>query len=319
MSVTFGGAAAPPSIETRAIDASRRRHRTLRTLTPYLFIAPISLLMFGLLFYPIGYNILISFFNWDLRRADIPFYGLRNYIEILRSSYFFPVLINTMIWSGVGVLLQFAIGLSTALFVDNLTRMKRLVQTIMLLPSVIPGVVIALVFLWMLQSDLGIVNHVLWRLGIIDDNILWFGDERFALSTVILINTWKACRFWFLMLIAGLQNLPQDQVESARIDGARYPAILRHVILPHLAPIIAATGVITTIWTLNRFDLIWVTTKGGPLTATSTLPIYTYRLAFEFFDFGQSAALAVISLMVILIVASPYLRSTMKSLIGGDR
>lgn len=288
-------------------------------MTPYLFIAPISLLMAGLLVYPIGYNMVISFFNWDLRQPEIPFYGLRNYIEIFTSNFFPRVLLNTLIWSGGGVLLQFMIGLATALFIDTLGKTRRLMQTIMLLPSVIPGVVIALVFLWMLQSDLGIVNHVLWDLGIIDENVLWFGDERFALTTVIGINTWKACRFWFLMLIAGLQNLPQDQVESARIDGARYPSILRHIILPHLAPIIAATGVITTIWTLNRFDLIWVTTKGGPLTATSTLPIYTYRLAFEFFDFGQSAALAVVSLFVILIVASPYLRSTMKTLIGGDR
>lgn len=295
------------------------RHRIVRTVTPYLFLAPLTLLVLGLLVYPIGYNIVISFYNWDLRQVDVPFYGLRNYVEILTSNYFFPVVLNTVWWTLGGVLLQFAIGLTAALYIESLGASRRLMRTVMLVPVMVPGVVAALMFSWMLQADMGIVNHVLWELGLITENVLWLGDERFALPTVIFANSWKACRFWFLMLIAGLQSLPQDQVESARIDGARYPAVLRYVILPHLAPIIAATGVITSIWTLNYFDLIWVTTRGGPLNATSTLPIYTYRLGFEFFDFGQAAALAVISLFVILVVASPYLRSTLRNLLGGER
>jgi ABC-type sugar transport system permease subunit len=103
-------------------------------------------------------------------------------------------------------------------------------------------------------------------------------------------------------------------VESAKIDGARIAGIFRHVILPHLTPVISATGVITSIWTLNYFDLIWVTTKGGPMDATSTLPIYTYRLGFEFFNFGQSASLAVVSLFIISILCIPYIKSMFGSL-----
>jgi multiple sugar transport system permease protein len=116
------------------------------------------------------------------------------------------------------------------------------------------------------------------------------------------------------MITAALQDKPLEQIESALLDGARYRHILIRVILPYLSPVIAATGALSTIWTLNYFDLIWTTTKGGPMDSTSTLPIYTYRLAFEFNDFGRAAALAVISLIIISLVCIPYVKSIFKNL-----
>jgi multiple sugar transport system permease protein len=280
----------------------------------WLYLLPSALIMLFILGYPIAYNVVISFFRWTLRSPEKPFNGLANYIAVLRGEKFLIILKNTLIWTGAGVFLQMICGIALALFADDLALGKKYMRTIILLPWLIPGVVTALMWKWMMQADVGIINYLLMRLGLVEKNILFMSDPAFALPTVIFVNLWKAVPFWFLMITAALQNKPLDQIESATLDGARYPHVLRHVILPHLSPVIASTGVLTTIWTLNYFDLIWTTTKGGPMDSTSTLPIYTYRLAFEFNDFGRAAALAVVSLIIVSLVCIPYIRRILGNL-----
>jgi multiple sugar transport system permease protein len=208
----------------------------------------------------------------------------------------------------MGVFLQMVIGIGLAIFVDDLINGKKFLRTIVLLPWIIPGVVTALMWKFMMQADVGIINYLLMKTSMIKENILFLSNPSYALPSLIFINLWKAVPFWFLMITAALQSKPLDQIEAATMDGARYHHILGYIILPHLSPVIASTGVLTTIWTLNYFDLIWTTTKGGPMNSTSTLPIYTYRLAFEFNDFGQAAALAVISLVIVFLVCIPYVK-----------
>jgi ABC-type sugar transport system permease subunit len=258
--------------------------------------------------YPIIYNLIISFFQWNIRSPDRPFAALSNYISVLSDGKFPVILRNTLLWAGAGVGSQMVFGVSLALFTDSLRGPQKYIRTIILLPWLIPGVVTALMWKWMFQADVGIINFLLMHLKITKENVLFISSPAMSLPTLICVNTWKAVPFWFLMITAALQDKPLDQIESARMDGARYPVVLWHVILPHISPVIASTGVLTTIWTLNYFDLIWTTTKGGPGDATSTLPIYTYRLAFEFSDFGRSAALAMVSLIIVALVCVPYVR-----------
>ncbi|MDR2079946.1 MAG: sugar ABC transporter permease [Treponema sp.] len=279
-----------------------------RKIGPYLYLLPSVLIMALMLGYPIVYNFIISFFRWTLRYPDKLFNGFSNYIAVLGGEKFFTILKNTIIWTGAGVLLQMVLGIALAVFVDGLGRGRKYLRTILLLPWLIPGVITALMWKWMTMADVGIINFLLMRSGLTEKNILFMSDPSYALPTLIFVNTWKAVPFWFLMITAALQGKPQDQIESATLDGARYPRIFFSVILPHLSPVIASTGVLTTIWTLNYFDLIWSTTKGGPMDSTSTLPIYTYRLAFEFNDFGRSAAMAVVSLIIVSLICIPYVR-----------
>ncbi|MFC5532605.1 carbohydrate ABC transporter permease [Cohnella yongneupensis] len=288
--------------------------RLFRKTVPYLYLLPSIVIIVGLLAYPLFYNLYVSVHRWQLSRPDRPFNGFDNFKSVLTDDVFTKVMTTTIIWTVAGVALQMVIGLLCALYVDERRRSKGVLRSILLLPWVLPGVVTALMWSWMLQTDTGIINEVLKFLHLTNDNISWLGSSNRALWTLIFVNTWKAFPFWFLMLLAGLQDIPGDQIEAAKIDGARWWGIVRYVKLPHLRPMIGATGVITTIWTLNYFDLIWVTTKGGPLDATSTLPIYTYRLAFEFFDFGKSSAMAIVSLVLIGIICSPYMRSMLKSI-----
>lgn len=286
----------------------RDKSKKLKNNIHYLYLLPSVIIMAVMMGFPILYNMGMSFFNWKLRSNDRSFAGFENYIKVMSDDKFFKIIAVTVIWTAAGIVLQMVIGIGLALFVDTLTKGKKYMRTILLIPWIIPGVVSALMWKWMLQADVGIVNYILQNLKLTDKNILFLSDVNLALIVLILINVWKATPFWFLMVTASLQNKPCDQMEAASIDGAKYRHILRYVILPHLSPIIASTGVLTTIWTLNYFDLIWVITKGGPMDATSTLPVYTYRLAFEFNDFGQSAAMAIISLIIVSIVCIPYVK-----------
>ncbi|MCL2828054.1 MAG: sugar ABC transporter permease [Oscillospiraceae bacterium] len=280
---------------------------SLRKLGVYLYVLPAALIMLVMLGYPIIYNFVISFFNWTLRDPEITFHGFTNYIRVLTDHRFPMIVTNTVVWTVLGVVLQMVIGIALALFVDSMRRGKKYMRTIALLPWLIPGVVTALMWRFMFQADVGIINSVLMSIGVTDRNILFLADPNISMFSVIFVNLWRATPFWFLMITAALQSKPIDQIEAATLDGARYPTILRHVLLPYLSPVIATTGVLTTIWTLNYFDLIWVMTRGGPLDSTSTLPVYTFRLAFEFNDFGRSAALAVVSLILVSIMCIPYI------------
>lgn len=285
-----------------------------RKIMPYMYLVPSTVIMAVMLGFPIVYNIVISFFDWTLMNKDKTFNGLTNYINVLSDDKFLKILMITIVWTLLGVVLQMGIGIGMALFTDSITRGKKYLRTIMLIPWIIPGVVTALMWKWMMQADVGIINAVIKQVGLADKNILFLSDTSIVLLVLVLINTWKAAPFWFLMITASLQNKPTDQIEAALIDRAKYRHILRYVILPHLAPTIASTGILTTIWTLNYFDLIWVTTKGGPMDATSTLPVYTYRMAFEFNDFGGSAAVAVISLVLVSLICIPYVRKMFQNL-----
>ena len=274
----------------------------------YMYLIPSAFIMLCVMGYPIIYNMAISFFRWTLRSPERPFIAFANYTAVLSDERFLLVLRNTFVWTVVGVFLQMIIGIALALFVDDLVRSKKFTRTIILIPWLIPGVITALIWRWMMQADVGIINYFLMRSGLTNDNILFLANPAFAMPSLIFVNLWKAVPFWFLMITAALQDKPMDQLESATLDGAKYHHVLRYIILPHLSPVIAATGVLTTIWTLNYFDIIWSTTRGGPMNATSTLPIYTYRLAFEFNNFGHAAALAVISMIIVSLICIPYVR-----------
>ncbi len=289
-------------------------YKKRNNLTPYIFIFPALALISFIVVFPISNCFFISLLKWDLRYISRTFIGLENYKNILFSENFLKVLITTVIWTVVGVSLQMIIGLILANFVQRKKHGAKVLQVLFLLPWVIPGIVVSIIWSWMLQADLGIINNVLMQIGLIKEPILWLSDKKLALGSVIAVNTWKAFPFWFLMLYAGLLSLPSELLEAAKIDGANELQLFWYIKIPHLMPVIAATGVVTTIWTLNYFDLIYVMTRGGPGTSTSTLPIYTYRLGFQFFKFGESAAMAIISLVVIVLLCIPYIKMMMPSL-----
>lgn len=289
-----------------------------KTVRPYLFLLPAMLTMLIFLASSVLYNFGISFFRWDLQLPDKPFIGLDNYIKVVSNDAFKTIVMNSVIWTVVGVLLQMILGILIALIVEKLRGWRSgFMQSVVLLPWLVPGVVVALIWMWMLNADLGILNYLLRELHIIGKNLLWLSDKKISLITLIIVNTWSAIPFWFLMITAALKDISRDQIESAMIDGAGEVSIFFHVILQHIKPVIAVTATLTSIWTFNQFNIIWVATGGGPFNATTTMSIYTYRLGFQFYNFGQASAMAVISFLIVAVVCTPYIRSMLKTVEEG--
>jgi multiple sugar transport system permease protein len=294
-------------------------YRAWQRAEPLLFIAPALLTLAVFLGYPLAYNFWTAFFRVELGLPGQPFVGLDNFIANFEENGIGLMIWNSALWTVAGVGLQFACGLSMAVLADRLrNKAASVVQTVLLLPWVIPGVVTSVIWMCMLQSDLGVVNFLLGRLGIVDRDVLWLADGRIALFTLIVVNTWKAAPFWFLMMTAAMLDVPKDQLEAAQLDGAGFLRSFYHVVWQHLKPVVMATLTLTTIWTFNGFDLIYTMTKGGPLHATSTLPYYTYVIGFKEKNYGQGAALAVFSILIVGAVCFPYIRAMLRRLKEGE-
>ena len=289
---------------------------TYKKIEPYLFLLPAIAVILFVVGYPTVSNLYNSFFSWKLSDIAKPFNGAGNYIDILQNSDFIQVLVNSIIWVVVGVFLQMVIGLLLASYVDEKKRLESLFRVILLLPWIIPQMIVVVMWKWMLQSDLGIVNYLTsWFLP----PVSWLSNENISLLSCILVNTWKAYPFWFIMLLAGLKSLPQEQVESARIDGASRWTIFLRIKIPHLIPVISATGILTAIWTMNYADLIFALTQGGPGNSTMILSVYSYMVGFKYYNFGQASALSIISLVIMSLIIVPYVLSSLKRLKEGGQ
>ncbi len=292
---------------------------SMKKLEPFLLLSPALLMMVVFLGFPLVYNFGLSLFRWELGEPKRPFVGLGNFLEIFRDGSIVRVIWNSAVWTILGVGLQFASGLLLAVVTDSMRkRYSNLFQAIILLPWIVPGVITAVIWMCMLQSDLGVVNYLVTRLGLSDRNILWLADGRITIFTLIFINTWKAAPFWYLMMTAALLDVPKDQLEAADLDGAGAVARFRHVTWQHLKPVAMATLTLTSIWTFNSFDIIWTATKGGPLHASETLPIFTYLQAFTFKSYGSASAVSVLSFLIVILVCFPYIRAMSRRLKDGS-
>lgn len=286
------------------------RPRNPDVYLPYLYVMPSLVLMGLLLFFPIARNAFISFFEWGVHTGSKPFVGFQNYVDLIGERWFFRVLLNTFVWTIIGVGLQLLLGLGFTLALDETSqRYGKIHRFVLLVPWVLPGVIVALMWRWMLQADLGVFNQLLIEVGLIDTPILWLSEDYLALPAAIIANTWKATPFWIIMLTAQLVALPDELVQAARIDGASNVQLIRYIKLPHLWPTVVSVGVLVTIWTFKFFDMIWIMTRGGPGVASTTLTVQTYRIAFENFRFGRSAAMGMITLFILMIFSIPYIRN----------
>ena len=282
--------------------------------TPIPYLLPAGLFLGIFILYPLLQNIWISFFDWSVASRTRPFIGLDNYRGLLTSTEFFQALGNSLIWTLIGVSLQLFLGLLLSLALDKDSPSYHVGQFIALLPWIMPGVVAALMWRWMLQADLGVINQSLIQLGLIQRPILWLSNSRLALGSVIATQTWKSMPFWILMLTARLKSLDTHLLEAASIDGAKPFQLILYIKLPHLVPAIKAVAALMVVWTFQFFDIIYAMTGGGPGFSTTTLPLLMYRAGFESFRFGRSASIAVITALIVLLMGIPFIKRLAKEL-----
>jgi multiple sugar transport system permease protein len=245
-----------------------------------------------------------------IRPQDYRFVGLGNYLRLVRDDTFWLTLWNSFVWVFGSVSFQFLGGFAAALLLHQSFRGRAFVRTVTLIPWIVPGVVVALIWEWLYQPNYGVINDLLFRLGWLTERVAWLSDPNLAMPAVIATNVWRGVPFFAVMLLAGLQAIPDELYEAARVDRATVGQRFLHVTLPLLRPIIVVATATRVVWTFNYADLIFVMTSGGPANATQITSTYTLLQAYSNLDFGYAATLSVILLVIMLAFTVVYLRLT---------
>jgi multiple sugar transport system permease protein len=278
-------------------------------LRGYLFAAPLLAVLALAVLLPALYNLAIAFLEVDLTRSRWSVAGLRNFARLWESEFFWNAFGVTLVWVGGNVALQFVVGLCTALALNSIRRFRGLFTGILLIPWISSFVVVAILFLWIYHPQLGVLNDLLLRVGLIREPVAYLASPRLAQISLILANTWKFTPLVMITLFAGLQDVPREFLEVAAAEGAGPWYAFRRVVVPTILPSISTAILLSTIWAYNSFTLPIIMTAGGPLRATEILGLFIYKLAFDAFDFGAAAACSLVLFVQILIVVVLYLRA----------
>ncbi len=272
---------------------------------PYLLIAPSLAVLAALSIYPLLYIIKISF---QKGTGEATQWSLDNFARLFSDSFFLAALAHTFLYAVIALTLEFFVGLGLALLVDRPFRGRGVFRALLLIPMMLPPVVVGVVWRLMLNSDFGAVNGTLKAMGLDTESLTWTASPALAFASVIAVDVWQWTPFLFLVLLAGLQAIPQEPYEAAMIDGATAWQTFRTVTLPLLRPAILIALLLRTMDLLRVFDQIFILTEGGPGFATETVSLYIYRTAFRFFDFGYAAAMSFVLLALTNIISMIYIR-----------
>lgn len=276
---------------------------------PYLLLAPALAIMLTVVFVPIVNAMSMSLQHYDLRYPSRhAFVGMGNYVNALGDRQFWLSLRNTGIWLLFGVGFQFVFGFMLALLLNKQFRGRGIARSASLIPWVTPGVLIALMWMWILDGNYGVLNDMLKKAGLIDRNIAFLTMKFWAMPAVIVAIVWQGIPFFALMLLAGLQGISYDLYEAASIDGANVYRKFAHVTLPSLKNTILVTTLLRIIWVANSVDVIFNMTGGGPAYATQTLSVYVYLRA-SILDMGYASSMAIILTLLLLLFSIPYAKS----------
>lgn len=242
---------------------------------------------------PILYVVALSFTRSELAGGIATRWaGLEPAVRLWQDSRFFGALKNTAVFSGASVALETFLGVGFALVLDRSFRGRGLVRSVMLVPWALPTAVMALAFSWIFNDSFGVANDVLRRVGLVSASIPWLSEPRTAMAAIVLADVWKTTPFVALIVLAGLQGIPESVLEAARVDGLTAWQRFRHVVLPLLLPSIAVAALFRGAQAWGAFDLVYVMTGGGPGGSTETVSLYAFQSFFRYLDFGYGAAIA---------------------------
>jgi len=276
--------------------------RRKESLLAYIFIAPAILIIFSLIFFPVIYNIFISFAGATLETIGGPlsFIGLKNYSKVISDPDFHSALFITIVYSLAASVLSIGVGLGAALLLNIPFRGRGLCRAVMLIPYIAPIISLAYIWKWMLETRGGVVNFFLMKAGLIEAPVSFLSNSGYALPLVILFQGWRYFPFAMLLILARLQAVPKELYEAAEVDGAGTPAKFVYVTLPQLKYILGVLFLLRFVWTFNKFDDVYLLTSGG--AGTKVLPILTYEYAFSTnLNLGQGAAISTILALILVV------------------
>ena len=271
------------------------------------FIVPAIIMLSLVTIYPIFYVFYLSLHRKLLIFDITKFVGLGNYLFLFSDDRFWNALKNTVYFTAVSVSLELILGLSIAVLLQRSFRMKGLIRALVLIPWALPTVVSAKMWEWMYNTDFGIVNYI------IGSKINWLGNPLLALNAAVFMDVWKTTPFVAILLMAGLQVIPQELYHAAKIDGAGKWDTFKTITLPLLKPVILVVLLFRTLDAFRIFDAIYVLTGGGPANATETLSIYAYKVLFQTLQFGYGSALAAVVFLCTGCISVLYIKVLSKT------
>jgi multiple sugar transport system permease protein len=316
MSTTAARAALRPAGQNSGVppagpspDSGRRRARW----AALAFVAPAWLYVAGFYLYPLVGSIRMSFQNYTVSSfytGVAPYIGWDNYRAVFHDSQFGRTVFNTAVFTAGSLLFQFALGLALAVFFNRRFPLGGPLRSLLLVPWLLPLVVSGTAWRWILDTDSGVLNHTLMQLHLTGHPIPWLASTHDSLIAVTLVNIWVGIPFNMVILYGGLQSIPGELYEAAALDGAGAWARFRHITLPLLRPVTAVVLTLGLIYTVKVFDVIMILTQGGPAGSSQTLTTYAYNLSFQQLLFGRGAAVGNLLIVVAVVFAAVYLRST---------
>ena len=274
-------------------------------LLPALFLAPAIAVLLALSIYALIYSITISL---QQETAGSLSWGLGNFGRLVSDNFFLTALAHTFVYAVSALTCEFLLGFGLALLLNKQIRGRGVFRASLLIPMMLPPVVVGVVWRLMLNPNFGAINGTLKQFRLNTERLTWTASPKLAMLSVIAVDVWQWTPFVFLVLLAGLQAIPQEPYEAALIDGSSRWQTFWHVTLPLLKPSILIVLLLRTMDLLRVFDQIFILTEGGPGFATETISLYIYRTAFRFFDFGYAAAMSFVLLALTNVISAIYIK-----------
>ncbi|MEJ5228513.1 MAG: sugar ABC transporter permease [Pseudothermotoga sp.] len=285
----------------------------------YLIILPALLILAVVLLFPLLYSFYLSLFSVRFFRGkiDFSFVGLSNYLSVLNDGTWWRSFLNTCYFVIVDVTVGIFLGFVGALILNRRLPLKSLWISLVLLPYVLPPIVHALIWKWAFNADYGFINQTLIMLGIIDKNIYWLTDPKWALPSLLIANLWQGTAFATIIYLGGMKSIPDELYEAAKIDGAKPVQSVWYITVPLLKPFTQLLLVMKTILTFKLFELVYAVTGGGPAGLTRVVSYEIYKTAFEAYKFGRASAMSYILLGIVSLLVIFY-RKTLFTYAGEE-
>ncbi|MBE0411080.1 MAG: sugar ABC transporter permease [Anaerolineales bacterium] len=282
----------------------KEKHQSILLLAPTLLVIAVFTI------YPLMDGIRMAFTDQHLLRETYQFIGLENFTRIIKDDIFWLSLRHSLILTSVVVMLQLVLGLILAWAMMQPLPGMGIFKSIIMASWVIPVAATVIMFRFMAQPDIGLINIIFKGIGLDHLNKYWFGEPDFALAAIVMMHLWRNVPFYGVAFLAAMQSVPRSYYEAAEIDGANTWQQFVNITLPMIRPMIIVMVTIHVLWTFNNFDFIFLATGGGPVNATDVLPVYVYRLAWRSYTIGYSASIGVIMLIFLMIYFIAYIRLT---------
>jgi multiple sugar transport system permease protein len=289
-----------------------------KTWMGWLLLSPALLCIMFVVIYPFISAIRLSFMHTSFGFGMMRPVGLLNYSQLFKDSNFGISFINSLYWTLGNLILQLTLPTFVALLLNRKFFGRNFVRSIILTPWIIPAVVVAIIWRWLLEPTVGVVNGVLQSLHFFNTPLSFLGEPNLAMISIILVNTWRFAPLGIVLILAALQTIPNELYEAAHVDGVSPVQEFKYITFPLLGNVIWFVGLLASIWTFNIFDLIWLMTEGGPGATTQTIPVLIYRTAFKTLQMGMASAMAVVSSIFLIGLGVVYFRYMKPRDIGSD-